>query len=487
MPYGAVAEKNYLWLSSLYLDSINDNYVKPIDYTYFQSLKNCIAKRLYELLGIKFYGLRNKREKFFRIGYLNLYRLLPITPQKHLSKAKENLNPAHNELIQTGFLAKVEYEITKDRNSFNLLYFPGERARREIKGDWGIKIPDEERPLEIEAPGEITRMSCPFDNHSESYVKRTKRREDVSQQLPLQPDDSELRLASHLSVSSPTPEAGLWGELSRRRTGLPCKLVNSELQDVENPDEIGEEEERSPIAQALINRGITKAVAVDFAENFPAEYLAEKIALHDYNKEIGELTANAAGWLREAIVRDYKLSDEQLKKRAKSRLVGTRQEEQRTLEEKAREIQEQRLTEALKDFPEEEQWVRERVVEHIKVREMTIKAIGGEPFTEEEIEQMSLNYKARIPKTLEEKRGWLISNYKEYALSTIIAELREEQQKTPKEDTENHSERFPLNSIEDVLGEVARQKAEFEVEQKRKDCRLVLTKNSEWVSKQDKD
>ncbi len=40
---------------------------------------------------------------------------------------------------------------------------------REIKGDWGIKIPDEERPLEIEVPGEITRMSCPFDNHSESY------------------------------------------------------------------------------------------------------------------------------------------------------------------------------------------------------------------------------------------------------------------------------------------------------------------------------
>ncbi len=107
-------------------------------------------------------------------------------------------------------------------------------------------------------------------------------------------------------------------------------------------------------SQALINRGITKAVAVDFAENFPAEYLAEKIALHDYNKEIGELTANAAGWLREAIVRDYKLSDEQLKKRAKLEKKQARQEEQRTLEEKAREIQEQRLTEALKDFPEED-------------------------------------------------------------------------------------------------------------------------------------
>jgi hypothetical protein len=404
MPDGAVAEKNYLWLNDLYLDSINNNYVKPIDYTYFQSLKNYIAKRLYELLGVKFYGLRNKREQFFRIGYLNLCQLLPITPQKSFSLIKKNLNPAHDELIQTGFLAKVEYEITKDRKSFNILYFPGERARREMKGDWGVEIPEleEGQPKEIEAPREKT-------IREESFL---------NQQPYPQPYDTKL-------------------------------------QDYE--------EELPPIAQELINRGITKSVAIDFAYSFPEERIAEKIALHDYKKETGELRTNAAGWLREAITRDFKLSEEQLKKQAQLKEKQAQQEEQRILEEKAKEIQEQRLKEALADFPSDEQWVWERVMERVKVREMTRKAVGGEQFSKEEIEEMYLSYKAQIPKTDEEKRKWLISSSGKYALSTIISELTEEQQQSQQEEfKENADERFPCNSVEDVLGEVVRQMAEFE-------------------------
>ncbi len=239
---GAIAERNYLWLNDLMLDSINDNYVKPIDYAYFQSLKNYIAKRLYEFLGIKFYGLRNKREQFFRIGYLNLCQLLPITQQKSFSLIKKNLTPAHDELIQTGFLAEVEYEVTKDRKSFNILYFPGERARREMQGDWGVEISEleEEHPLEIEAPKERTVREKPFLEEPQSY--------------------------------------------------------DTELQE--------KEKELSKIAQELIERGITKSVAIDFAYSFPEEYLGEKIDMHDDRKATGEIWKNAAGRQREEINRD---------------------------------------------------------------------------------------------------------------------------------------------------------------------------------------
>jgi len=400
MPDGAVAEKNYLWLSSLYLDSINNNYVKPIDYTYFQSLRNYIAKRLYELLGVKFYGLRNKRERFFRIGYLNLCQLLPITPQKSFALIKKNLDPAHDELIQTGFLVKVEYEITKDRKSFNILYFPGERAIREMKGDWGVEIPEleEERPLEIEAPKERTIREGPFLNQQ------------------------------------PYPR----------------------------PDY---EEEMSPLAKELFNRGITKSVAIDFAESFPEEYIAEKIEMHDYKKEIGELTQNAAGWLREAITRDFELSFEQKKKQERLLKQQVEQEIREKIEAQAKEIQERRLKEALKDFPSEDQWVQECVKERVKMREMTIKAVGGNQFSKEEIEAMYLDFSSKIPKTDEEKRGWLISNYSKYALSDIIAELRQEQQQSHEEEsTETANEQVLFNSIEDVLAEVARQQAEFEAD-----------------------
>ncbi|MBC8233417.1 hypothetical protein H8E77_28040 [bacterium] len=229
-----------------------------------------------------------------------------------------------------------------------------------------------------------------------------------------------------------------------------------------------------PMAQELINRGITKAVAIDFEESFPAEHIREKIELHDYKKEIGEITTNAAGWLREAIVRDYQLSEGQLKKQTQLEQKRAQQEEQRTLEDKAKEIQEQRLLEALADFPDSEQWVRERVVEHVRVREMTIKSVGGEPFTDAEIKQMYLNYQAQVPTTDDQKRGWLISHYNQYALSSIISEFKEEQQQSLveesgalshfKESTETADEPVLLNSIEDVLVEVARQQVDFEAQ-----------------------
>ena len=160
---------------------------------------------------------------------------------------------------------------------------------------------------------------------------------------------------------------------------------------------------------------------------------------------------------------DYRPSEEMLRKQAQLERKKAQQQEQKTLEEKAREIQEQRLKEALANFPEEEQWVRERVTEHVNVRNMTIKAVGGEPFTEEEIEDMYLRFQAERPKTDEEKRAWLISHDSKYALSAIISELKKEQQQSqPKASKEAADERFPLNSIADVLGEVARQQAEFE-------------------------
>ena len=371
---GAIAERNYLWLNDLLLGSINDNYVKPIDYAYFQNLKNYIAKRLYEFLGIKFYGLRNKREQFFRIGYSNLCQLLPITPQKSFSLIKKNLTPAHDELIQTGFLAEVEYEVTKDRKSFNILYFPGERARKEMKGDWGAEglvthgtaeIPELEdgQPLGIEAPKARTVREKPFLEEPQSY--------------------------------------------------------DTELQE--------KEKELSKIAQELINRGITKSVAIDFAYSFPEEYLREKIDLHDVKKATGELWTNAAGWLREAIVRDYALSEEQQKKQEQLQKQQAGQEARAKIEVQAKEIQEQRLKEALASFPPREEWVEAQVLKHINVREEMRKVSPERPsFTEAEIERFRQNYRMEAPQTDEERRDWLMRNEGIYNLQAIISALEEE-------------------------------------------------------------
>lgn len=132
---GDMADTNYLFLSSWYLDNVNANYVKPVDWTYYKSLKTPVAQRLYELLGVKFYGLLMKRGKAVSYKYSTICELLPITRQKYLSDAKKLLDPAHSKLKDTGFLEDWGWEETgiKEDNDWLIRYYPGEKAKREIK------------------------------------------------------------------------------------------------------------------------------------------------------------------------------------------------------------------------------------------------------------------------------------------------------------------------------------------------------------------
>lgn len=106
--------------------------MKPIDYDYFKSLKSKIASRLYEILGVKFYGLRNKREKFICYRYSKLCQLLPVTPHEYISLAKQQLDPGNNELRDTGFISKFNWSENGNKD-WLIYYWPGERAKKEMK------------------------------------------------------------------------------------------------------------------------------------------------------------------------------------------------------------------------------------------------------------------------------------------------------------------------------------------------------------------
>lgn len=75
---GAVADTNYIYLSDIYLQSINAFYVKPIDYQYLRSLRSPIASRLYEILSVKFYGMRDRSQSHVCFKYSTLTQLLPV-------------------------------------------------------------------------------------------------------------------------------------------------------------------------------------------------------------------------------------------------------------------------------------------------------------------------------------------------------------------------------------------------------------------------
>lgn len=135
LPNGNIADTNYLYLNSWYLDNINANYVKPIDWEYYKYLENPIAQRLYELLSVKFYGILMRRGSFLSYKYSTICELLPITRQKYFSLAKKILDPSHEKLKESGFLADWNWDETLDKgdNDWLIKYYPGERAKEEIE------------------------------------------------------------------------------------------------------------------------------------------------------------------------------------------------------------------------------------------------------------------------------------------------------------------------------------------------------------------
>jgi hypothetical protein len=129
---GTIAETNLLYLNDIYLQNLNSFYIKPIDFNYFQSLKSKIASRLYEILGVKFYGLRDKRQNFICYRYSKLCQLLPVTPHEYISLAKQQLDPGNNELKETDFISKYEWS-ENGKEDWLIYYWPGERAKEEMK------------------------------------------------------------------------------------------------------------------------------------------------------------------------------------------------------------------------------------------------------------------------------------------------------------------------------------------------------------------
>jgi len=359
-----VADRNYIYFNQFYLQTLNSGYIKPLDFPYWNSLRSDIARRLYEYLSFVSFATKCRS---FSIKYHRLCELLPITPQRYLSSAKRNLSKAHQELMNTGFLNKVVWRESKtDPKKWIIEYHFGVRAKLELQRGFNDAT---YRPaiLAVET-AEISEIEELIESEDENQEKWTKSKKKQAQEKVL-----------------------------------------------------------APIAQELIERGITKAVAIDFAEHFPEEYLREKIELHDVNRATGVLTQNAAGWLREAITHDFKLSEEQEQKLERLQKIKAEEKVKAKLEEKAKQIQEQRLKEALANFPSEEDWVSARVEAHIKVREEMRKFDPTRPsFTEEEIEKYRQDYKEKFPQTDDERRNWLITNENKYNLRKIISELSEQ-------------------------------------------------------------
>lgn len=135
LPDGQIADSIYLQFNVPFILSLHDFYVKPLDYDYWLGLSP-LQQRLYELTGLKFYGLKDS--PYVSYDYPELCQAMPILVQKHLSNAKQILERAHRGLKKGEWFQRIEWVGGQEDPVFNagqpwkIRYYPGRRALLEI-------------------------------------------------------------------------------------------------------------------------------------------------------------------------------------------------------------------------------------------------------------------------------------------------------------------------------------------------------------------
>ena len=108
--FDAVTDKNgygsrhRIEFGKLFKRSFEERYLRGLDIEFYWGLDSPVAKRLYRLVDLKRAGASSWGTDLF-----TLQKQIPMGPYSYVSKIKEKLKAAHEELIERGFLSEVIY------------------------------------------------------------------------------------------------------------------------------------------------------------------------------------------------------------------------------------------------------------------------------------------------------------------------------------------------------------------------------------------
>jgi hypothetical protein len=108
---------------TLFKRSFEERYLRGLDIEFYWGLDSPVAKRLYRLVDLKRAGAPAWGTDLFE-----LQKQIPIGPYAYVSKIKEKLKAAHEELIERGFLSGMTY-----RERSRILYEVSEAFRTRRK------------------------------------------------------------------------------------------------------------------------------------------------------------------------------------------------------------------------------------------------------------------------------------------------------------------------------------------------------------------
>ncbi len=121
---GSIAQVNYIYLSQWQLDNINTNFVLPLDLQSYLELRRDVAKALFGHLHTWFFASRGARVE---TRYSYLCELLDIQRWMHLSRIKQALGPALDELVGIEYLDRWSIEATLDKSDYKLILHAGRK------------------------------------------------------------------------------------------------------------------------------------------------------------------------------------------------------------------------------------------------------------------------------------------------------------------------------------------------------------------------
>ena len=125
---GQIADTNYVWPAPWFLANYLRGYIRPVDLAFHHRLRKPIAKSLYPLLETGWYASGGRA---YEKRYGALCHDFLLRPARYLSKLKDQLEPAHEELKREGFLARWTYRQAADARDWIIVYWPGRKFFRD--------------------------------------------------------------------------------------------------------------------------------------------------------------------------------------------------------------------------------------------------------------------------------------------------------------------------------------------------------------------
>lgn len=264
------AGNHYITFGDWYLESLNQQYIRPVDLQYFHLIQNPISSRLCELLTLKFEAVFQDMLLGWQVPYADLCNMIPLREAGWMSSPQRQLESVHDELISTDFLDRVEW--MKSDRGWSILYVPGQRAHNAYRAlfdqdqetqsiaddtspeemphavdDIRTAAIDEPELLTNEAPVEEPKE--PVGTHAEDTAELDEDAEPVQEEADVPEEDTTPEEEPEPATEYEAIEDAVLPEepLSQESPRF-ADLLSDEPSDIESPEEevVPEEEEIVP-------------------------------------------------------------------------------------------------------------------------------------------------------------------------------------------------------------------------------------------------